>query len=88
MNKIKRRMLKEITKKLQNLEELKDEILGDLQQVIDDEQESYDNLPESIRDSEHGEQMQEYLDTLNDVLSEIESIGYDAAQWADTLSEI
>lgn len=88
MNKIKRRMLKEIAEKLQNLEELRDEILDDLQRVIDDEQESYDNLPESIQDSERGEQMQEYLDTLNDVLSEIESMDCDAAQWADTLSDI
>lgn len=88
MNKIKRRMLKEIAEKLQNLEGLKDEILEDLQQVIDDEQESYDNLPESIQDSERGEQMQEYLDTLNDVLSEIENMDCDATQWADTLSDI
>ena len=86
MNKIKRSMLKEIIEKLQDLEGLKDEILEDLQQVIDDEQESYDNLPESIQYSERGEQMQEYIDTMNDVLSEIESI--DCAQWSDTLSDI
>lgn len=41
-----------------------------IQCVMDDEQEAYDNLPESFQNGERGEEMSGYIETLE------ESIGY------------
>ena len=52
-------------------------LLADARQIIegirDEEQEAYDNLPDGIRDSERGEQMDEYVCTLDEAVSEIEN---------------
>ena len=61
-------MNKERRKKLQKVTELLDE-------VITDEQDAYDNLPEGIQESERGEAMEEGLDKLKealDLLAEVE----------------
>lgn len=43
-----------------------------LQEVIEEEQEAFDNLPEGIQESERGEKIQEYLEVLNDAYDYIE----------------
>lgn len=52
-------------------------ILNDLEQVRDEEQDCFDNLPEGIADSERGEKFEECIDNLDSAISSIEeSIGY------------
>ena len=43
-----------------------------LEEVKDEEQEAYDNLPESLQYGERGEQMQENVDTIEEYLSYLE----------------
>lgn len=47
------------------------QMIYDAQEIIemvkDEEQESYDNLPEGIQDSERGETMYENIDTLGEI---------------------
>lgn len=52
-----------------------------LEQVAEEEQEAYDNLPEGIQDSERGEQIYDnadtlsgYMDDLDDMMSAIEEM--------------
>lgn len=52
-----------------------------LEEVRDEEQDAFDNLPEGLQDSERGDLMQEAvdtldeaIDTLDDVLSSLESV--------------
>jgi len=66
MNKARRKVLARITTQL---ESLKEELQLD---VIDAEQEAFDNLPESFQEGEKGERMQEIIDTLEDVVSNFE----------------
>lgn len=40
-----------------------------IDEVRDDEQESYDNLPESFQEGESGEKMQLVIDTLDEAMS-------------------
>ena len=40
-----------------------------LEEVKDEEQESYENLPESLQYGERGEQMQENVDSLEEFMS-------------------
>ena len=48
MNKARRKQLSEIQEKLAELKDM-------IETVLDEEQEAYDNLPESLQESERGE---------------------------------
>lgn len=51
-----------------------DQIRCDLQGVIDDEQSAYDNMPDSLRGGERGDQMQAAIDSMQTALTELEGI--------------
>lgn len=59
MNKARRKRLKEAYDKLQEAKEI-------LSSVREDEQDSYDNLPDNFRYAEKGEQMQTYIELLEE----------------------
>lgn len=67
MNKARRKRIDEIQEKLQEMKDLIDEVLSE-------EQEAYDSLPESIQDSERGEAMQTAIDSLESAVSSCEEI--------------
>lgn len=66
MNKARR---KEIAKAI----ELIEEAYGILDMVRDEEQEAFDNMPEGLQGSERGEQMEEYIYTLEEVLESLDT---------------
>ena len=86
MNKARRARLQEVIAKLEELDSLRCEAMELLSEVIDEEQEAYDNLPEPIQGSEKGEQMQEYIDSMQSVHDDLDCI--DLSSLCDTLSEI
>lgn len=43
-------------------------------EVGDEEEEAFDNLPESIQESERGEKMQKYIDTIDEVLEAVDDV--------------
>ena len=68
-------------KELKRALEMLDEAKTILEQVAEEDQEAYDNLPESIQDSEKGEQIYDnadtlsgYMDDLDDMMSAIEEM--------------
>lgn len=67
MNKSRRKRLSEIADELENLYQ-------DLDAVASEERECYDNLPESIQDSDRGCAMEEAADELEDICSELEDL--------------
>lgn len=67
MNKERRKMLQDIIDKL-------DEQRLEIESVQEEEQEAYDNLPESIQYSERGETMSENIDELESAVSDLEDI--------------
>lgn len=72
MNTKRRKTLQEIVTKLEELDSLRAEILERLQDVKDEEQEALDNMPYSLQESERGQQMQEYIDIMESVTTELE----------------
>ena len=66
MNKIRR---KEIRRAI----ELMEEAYEILEAVRDEEQEAFDNLPESFQQSERGETMEDYILTLDDILYNLDT---------------
>ena len=78
MNKIRRKELARIVEKLETLEALRSEIQEELEAVMDEEQEAFDNMPESLQESEKGQQMQEYIDAMESALDDLEEIDIDS----------
>lgn len=74
MNKARRKWLGDI---IAQLTERKD----DLESVRDEEQEAYDNLPESIQYAERGEAMSDTISDIDSAIGDLESI-------IDTLQDI
>ena len=67
MNKARRKRIEDVQSRL---EELKQEIDG----ILAEEQEAYDNMPESLQEGERGEAMQEAIDALESAVSSCEEI--------------
>ena len=65
MNKQRRKQIDKILARLQDC-------IVELEQIRDDEQEAFDNLPEGLQYSERGEMMEEYISDIDDVLSNLE----------------
>lgn len=76
MNKGRRERLK---KQLRLLEEMREEI----EAIRDEEQEAYDNLPESLQDGERGERLQENIDVLEDILGQLEEPAEELGELAE-----
>ena len=67
MNKTRRKWLE---KTIATLEDQKLE----LESICEEEQEVYDNMPESLQESEKGQTMYENIDTLESASSDLEDI--------------
>jgi hypothetical protein len=75
MNAVRRKSLRAIITKLEELESLRQEIQEQLEEIMDEEQEALDNMPESLQESERGQQMADNVTNLEyamDFLDEID----------------
>lgn len=86
MNKIRRKELARIIEKLEALDALRAEIQEEIESVMDEEQEAFDNMPEGLQESERGEQMQEYIDAMQYAMDDLEN--FDIESIMDQLQEI
>lgn len=60
-------------KELEKVIELIEDAKNKLEALKDEEQEAFDNMPESLQYSEKGERMEEIISNLDDSLSDLES---------------
>lgn len=67
MNKQRRKALEEIVRQLENAR-------SDAESVKDEEQEAFDNLPESIQGGERGQKMEEHISTLEECDGELQDL--------------
>ena len=61
-------MNKQRRKQLEKSSGLIDETRDIIQGVMDEEQEAYDNLPENFQSGERGEEMTEYIESLEETV--------------------
>ena len=71
---------------LDKFEELKSDAVAQLEEIRNEEEEAYDNLPESLQDSESGENMQNCIDALDSFISDLEDMEIEGTD--DLLEEI
>ena len=86
MNRIRRKSLKAVLGQMDELSTALETVKEALQDVLNEEQEAYDNLPEGLQESDRGQQMQEYIDALEGV---VDSLGeLDIEDLYGTIEEI
>ena len=86
MNRIRRKSLRTILGQIDELSTVLETVKEALQDVLNEEQEAYDNLPEGLQESDRGQQMQEYIDALEGV---VDSLGeLDIEDLYGTIEEI
>ena len=66
MNNARRKLLKQAIELLDKADEL-------ILEVLDDERDSYDNLPEMLQSSERGEEISSNIDKLQNIYEEIDT---------------
>lgn len=86
MNAARRKSLKNIIARLEELDSLREEIREQLAEVIEEEQEALDNMPESLQESDRGQQMQDHIDTMENVTGELDLM--DITDLIDQLQEL
>lgn len=86
MNAQRRKALKAVITKLEDMDSLRQEIKEELEDVMDEEQESFDNMPEGLQESDRGQQMQEYISTIEGVIDDLSNMDID--DLADQIREI
>ena len=67
MNNTRREQLKEIMEKVILLKDNLYDIRCDIESVKDDERESYDNIPESLLETEKAYKSQECIDNMDEI---------------------
>ena len=67
MNKARRKQIEKALDLLQQASEI-------IAIVGDEENEAFDNMPESLQESERGEKMQEYIDTIDEVIGAVDEV--------------
>ncbi len=67
MNKERRKSLLEVIDALHRA-------MDTLESIRDEEQDAYDNLPESLQGAERGEAMSEAVDTMDSATNDIDSV--------------
>ena len=86
MNRIRRKSLRAILGQMDELSTVLETIKEALQDVLNEEQEAYDNLPEGLQEADRGQQMQEYIEPLEGV---VDSLGdLDIEDLYGTIEEI
>jgi hypothetical protein len=72
MNKDRRKALRDIQDQLDNIPSF-DDLKGELQDVLDAEQEAYDNMPESLQNGDNGQRMQAALECIQAAIDALDS---------------
>lgn len=72
-------MNKQRRTRIERLATMLDEIADDFEQIRDEEQEAYDNMPENIQESERGETVEAILFNLDEILENLRDT-YDSMQ--------
>lgn len=66
MNKQRRKMIAEVVEKIETLK-------GDLEMIRDEEQDAFDNMPESLQGSMRGEEMEEAIEYMDEAIEGLDT---------------
>lgn len=85
MNAKTRRALTKCAGQITDLVSQLEQIMADLQDIKDDEETKYDNMPEQLQDTENGCRMQEEIEALDDIVYRLD---YQVAELYDISNDL
>jgi len=88
MNDKRRKELHALIDRLRAAADESSNLYTDFSITVDEEREAFDNMPESLQQSEKGETTSEGLNTLESALSMLDAIMDDFNQVADDIQEL
>lgn len=77
MNNNRRKEIAALDERLQAVVAELEALIGDIENVRDEEQDYFDNMPESIQAGERGDRASEVVAALDDAINELEGIDLD-----------
>lgn len=77
MNNNRRKVLDEAIRDLKSISERLEHIRANIDDVRDQEEESFSNLPETMAESERAQKMEEAISQLEDANNQLELIDFD-----------
>ena len=87
MNNTRRKEIARIRGQLEELSAKLSELHGDIDNVLSEEQEAFDAMPESLQEGERGQTMQTALDNLHGALDEADTLTSAVDDCANYLEE-
>jgi hypothetical protein len=72
MNKERSKRLAKVEEAISQMTDLKEFALDELSDVLAEEEEAYENLPDSFKESEKGEEMQMGIETMQEAVQGLE----------------
>lgn len=80
MNKQRRTSIQDIISQLNDLEALKASIMESIEEVMSEEQEYFDNMPEGLQMSDRGQRAEDAIGHLEDAKSQLEDLDVSGIQ--------
>lgn len=90
MNKARRKTISELRERLDALKTAADELESEIETIRDEEQEYFDNMPESLQGGDKGQAAEEavsHLDTALEAIQEVVSQAEAASDALDSAAE-
>lgn len=78
MNIERRREIAKIADRITELNDLRDQIKDDLETIRDEEQEYFDNMPESFQNADRGQLAQQAVNSLDEAIGLLDDIDTDS----------
>lgn len=80
MNAARRKELKKALELLREAQDLLVQASDMIEEIKSEEEESFDNLPECLQESERGEHMQECIDNLDEIYYMINEVDFESIE--------
>lgn len=77
-------MNKQRRKRLDQLATSLDDAIAELTEIHDEEEEALDNLPDSLRESDRGQEIEDAFDSLETALTDLESVATEIRGLSET----
>ncbi len=77
MNAMRRKAINDCMNRIEKIRLEIEDLSNLIENIREGEEEAFDNLPESLQESDRGEAMQEAIDNLDSALSDLEGICFD-----------
>jgi hypothetical protein len=79
VNKDRRKALSDLVDRIGLMSGMRDDIVSELEALKDEEQEYFDNMPESLQGGDKGQLAEQSISSMDDAINELDGMQFDDA---------